>query len=119
MLEIFTRRAEPAFHQFDDVFDMCCSGAVLPVVVGSCVPRDMEHPGLEAAFISKRPAVLQDSEKDVLHEILCGGPVAGHFCKEIEQPAVVPVEEEAELVGVSFSYGEHQLFVGLVHFHSR
>src|SRR5215831_12685755 len=92
---------------------------MLPVIVDPAVPRNMEHPGLEVAFLTKRIPVFQHPEEDILDEIFGDAPAARHFCKEIEEPAVMPVEQQAQLFHIAVFHGHHQVFVRLNHLASK
>ncbi len=75
----------------------------------------MEQPGFEPAFGAEGVPVFQDPKEDILHEVLCNSPAARHLCKEIEQRAVVPLEQQAQFFHIAILGGEHDVFVRYSH----
>jgi hypothetical protein len=79
----------------------------------SCyVPGNAEHPWQERALAAVTAGVAQDAQKTVLHQIFTGRARVSHFQKEIEQPPLVAVIQEGQLLGVSGGNLQHQAMVG-------
>src|SRR4029079_1469117 len=70
----------------------------------------------EAGFVAIRGPVLQDSQKNLLHQVLGDLAPTGHPVEEIEERHVIAVEEGPELAEVPLADGPHQGFI--VHGHS-
>jgi hypothetical protein len=56
----------------------------------------MEHPGLETAIVAVGPAVLEEADEDLLDQILCCRSIAQRSREKVEQPSMVPLEEQTE-----------------------
>src|SRR5262245_59934859 len=92
---------------------------MFPVVVEPGITRDVKHPGFESALVSKRQAILEHPEKDVLDKIFGNGPAARHSDKKIEEGAIMSVEKDSQLGNLAPPYREHQVFVRFRHFVNR
>src|ERR1041385_4151303 len=87
-------------------------GAAVSEIIHARVARDAEQPGVEAALVAPRRAVLEHPHEHVLHQVLRRSGVAGHAHEKVEQRAVVPLEEDSELADVSVAYRVHECLVG-------
>jgi hypothetical protein len=117
LFEFLGGKYRPAFHKICGVLRQWSFALVFSEMIESRIAGDVKHPCLEPAVVPKGFAILQHPEKDVLNEVLRDRPAADHPGKEVEQSAVVPIEQYPEFLNVTVSDGKHQVFVGFRHFH--
>jgi len=60
-------------------------------------------------------AVLEDAREDLLHQVLGEVPVPGQAQAEVVEPAVMPLEQDAQPRHGAFAYLVHELSIRRVH----
>src|SRR5262245_43183315 len=89
--------------------------SMLPEIIEADISRDMEHPRHETAVVAERVTVFQDPKEHFLGKIVRNGLVACHSKEEIEQRAVMTVEEYAKFRDITALDGLHEVLVTFRH----
>ena len=75
------------------------------------IPGDFVHPDREPVLALISRAILEDPGKDVLDEVLAGGPVPRQAKDEIEEGDVVALKDDGQLLDPAIPDVLHELVV--------
>jgi len=101
------------------VFSLSCTcladdfEPVLARLVQVGVPRDLVHPRGKIRSRLKRLPVFQHAKKYLLHQVLTQSAIGGEPQEEVEEHAVMAVEQNADTFHVAIANREHHQVICL------